>query len=272
MKFNITKILLSSFVFFAISLFALSIFSFPGGYIGTTKKNGGDLGCVCHGEHTPSSEVSVFFAGPDSVAVGDTVTFTVKMAHGPAETGGFNVAASIGGLDTILGMGTRKEAGELTHSSPKAFTNDTVSWTFKYIAPNTAQIDTLFATGNSTNNDLTSDSDMYNFSNNRPVKVYNPIGIINISTVAKDFSLSQNYPNPFNPSTQIEFTVGKGSLIMIKVFDVTGRQVDIIVNQNLTPGKYKADFNSLQLSSGVYFYSMFSGSERLFTRKMLLVK
>jgi hypothetical protein len=204
--------------------------------------------------------------------VGQSVTFTVKIAHGPAETGGFNVAASFGTLDTILGMGTRKESDELTHSFPKAFINDTVSWNFTYTAPNTPQTDTLFATGNSTNDDLTSDSDMYNFSQNRQVRVYTPIGIVNISTIAKDFSISQNYPNPFNPNTRIEFSVGKASMVTIKVFDIRGREVAVLVNQNLTTGKYKTDYNASALSSGAYFYSMFSGGERLFTKKMLLVK
>ncbi|MCI0450404.1 MAG: hypothetical protein L0Y79_11590, partial [Chlorobi bacterium] len=174
MKLNVTKIFLSAFVIFAVSLFAISVFSFPYGYVGTTKKNGGDLGCVCHGEHVPSPEISVFFTGPDSVAAGQTATFTIKVAHGPAVTGGFNVASHIGTLDTIQGMGTRKDSpsGELTHSVPKAFVNDTVIWSFTYKAPNTPQMDTLFATGNSTNNDNTSDSDKYNFSLNRLVRVY----------------------------------------------------------------------------------------------------
>ena len=274
MKLNITKIFLSSFVIFAVSVFAVSVFPFPGGYVGTTKKNGGDLGCICHGEHVPSPEVSVFFNGPDSVAAGQTATFTLKVAHGPAVTGGFNVASHIGALDTILGMGTRKDTafGELTHSSPKAFINDTVSWSFTYTAPVAPQIDTLFATGNSTNNDNTSDSDKYNFSLNRLVRVYNPIGIINISSVAKDFSLSQNYPNPFNPATQINFTVGKESNITIKVYDILGNEASVIVNKNLKQGQYKADFNASGLSSGVYFYSLFSNGVRLFTRKMLLIK
>jgi hypothetical protein len=274
MNLNITKIFLSAFVMLAVSVFAISVFPFPGGYVGTTKKNGGDLGCVCHGEHVPSPEISVFFTGPDSVETGQTATFTIKVSHGPAVTGGFNVASYSGVLDTVQGMGTKKDSasGELTHSSPKAFVNDTVSWSFSYTAPNTPQMDTLFATGNSTNNDNTSDSDKYNFSLNRLVRVYNPIGIINISLLAKDFSLSQNYPNPFNPATSINFSVGRQLNVAIKVYDILGNETAVIVNENLKQGQYSVDFDASGLSSGVYFYSMYANRQMLFTKKMLLIK
>ncbi len=273
MKFNLSKIIVIVFSVFTIAIFTAAMYWFPNGYVGTTKKTG-SLGCVCHGvDATPT--VSVFFEGPDSVAVGQTVTFRIKAAHGPAVTGGFNVAVfSDTSLIKVIPGDTalRKQEGELTHAMPRPFVNDTVTWSFQYTAPNTQRVDTLYATANSTNNNLSSDSDYWNFSQNRPIRVYNPIGIINISWVAKDFSLSQNYPNPFNPVTQIYFSVGKTSDITIKVFDMLGREVAVLVNGNLKSGTYKTDYNASLLSSGTYFYSMFSNGERLFTKKMLLVK
>ena len=166
----------------------------------------------------------------------------------------------------------RKQDGELTHTQPKSFVNDTVFWSFSYTAPVTPQMDTLFATANSTNNDLSSDGDQWNWSENRKVRVYNPIGIINISNIARDFSISQNYPNPFNPSTQIKFTVAKSSHVEIKVYDILGNISVVIVNANLKTGEYKADFNASGFSSGIYFYSLFADGEKISTRKMIVVK
>jgi hypothetical protein len=91
MKFSLTKLIVLLSVVFTIVLFTLSFVMFPTGYVGTTKKGGVALGCICHGSG-PSTNVSVFFEGPDSVATGQTVTFKIKLSHGPAIKGGFNVA------------------------------------------------------------------------------------------------------------------------------------------------------------------------------------
>jgi Secretion system C-terminal sorting domain len=272
MKKNIKITVLTSTVLFTASLFLMSFDVFPGGYVGTTKKGGVNLGCICHGSN-PTAGVSVFFSGPDSVAMGQTVTYTISVSHGPAILGGFNVASNAGDINVAAGDTTvRKQDGELTHTHPKVFTSDTVRWTFTYTAPNSAMIDTLFATGNSTNNDNTSDNDEWNWSNNRIVRVYNPIGIISLSTVAGEFSLSQNYPNPFNPVTQIRFSIAKSSNVQIIVYDMLGNIAVLPVNGNLKQGEYSADFNGSQLASGAYFYSLVVNGERVSTKKMLLVK
>jgi hypothetical protein len=98
-----------------------------------------------------------------------------------------------------------------------------------------------------------------------------PIGITNISGVAKEFSLSQNYPNPFNPNTKINFSIPKGDYVSLRVFDMLGREVAVLVNGQLTAGEYEADFNAKGLSSGMYYYSLRSG-EYVNVKKMVLVK
>jgi len=100
-----------------------------------------------------------------------------------------------------------------------------------------------------------------------------PIGITNISNeVPKSFSLFQNYPNPFNPSTKIRFSVSKSSNITIEVFDITGRLVTTLVNNEfVTHGTKEVDFQASNLSSGIYFYKLTAG-EFTATRKMMLVK
>jgi|GEM_PF-6356642 len=71
-----------------------------------------------------------------------------------------------------------------------------------------------------------------------------------------DYKLNQNYPNPFNPSTIISYLVPKSSLVTIKVYDVLGREVESLVNEQKNPGNYKIEFNGNKLSSGIYFYRM----------------
>lgn len=93
------------------------------------------------------------------------------------------------------------------------------------------------------------------------------------------FELAQNYPNPFNPTTTIEYTipeVGDEYLrpqqsIKLIVYDILGREVATLVNQNLLPGNYEVDFNAEKLSSGIYFYKLSSGSF-VETKKMILLR
>jgi photosystem II stability/assembly factor-like uncharacterized protein len=87
----------------------------------------------------------------------------------------------------------------------------------------------------------------------------------------KDFSLAQNYPNPFNPRTTIEYSIPTQSKVTIKVFDLLGREVATLVDEEKTAGSYMIDFNGSNLSSGIYFYRLDAGgfSE---TKKLILIK
>jgi hypothetical protein len=85
------------------------------------------------------------------------------------------------------------------------------------------------------------------------------------------FDLSQNYPNPFNPTTKINFAVPKQAFVTLKVYDVTGREITKLVNQEMTPGYHSIDFNASQFASGVYFYRMEAG-DFAETKRMMLIK
>ncbi len=99
-----------------------------------------------------------------------------------------------------------------------------------------------------------------------------PIGIQPISSeIPNTFLLYQNYPNPFNPATKIRFDIPKSGNVNISVFDVLGRKVAVIVDQQLTPGTYETDFDAGNLSSGIYFYKFISENYSE-TRKLVLVK
>jgi hypothetical protein len=92
--------------------------------------------------------------------------------------------------------------------------------------------------------------------------------------VIEDFALMQNYPNPFNPSTVIKYQVAEGSHTTLKVYDVLGREVTTLVNEEQTAGEYEVEFlisKDLSLSSGFYFYQIRAGNF-IQTRKMIYLK
>jgi len=97
-----------------------------------------------------------------------------------------------------------------------------------------------------------------------------------INTVSENIPvttrLNQNYPNPFNPVTRISFDVSRAGNVAIKVFDVTGREVQTLVNESLNPGAYSVTFNGSTLSSGVYFYSMFTDNKLAGTKRLVIIK
>ena len=100
----------------------------------------------------------------------------------------------------------------------------------------------------------------------------NPTGVNEIgSNTPDEFSLSQNYPNPFNPNTKIKFTIKEKGLVTLKVYDILGKEISTLVNDVKSQGLYDVDFNAAGLSSGIYFYSLQSGSN-VESKKMILIK
>ena len=93
---------------------------------------------------------------------------------------------------------------------------------------------------------------------------------VNIGIPAK-FDLSQNYPNPFNPSTTINFDLPTDGKVSVKLFDMSGKEVAVLVNEIKTAGYYSVNFNASSLSSGVYFYNI-TADNFTATKKMMLVK
>jgi hypothetical protein len=100
-----------------------------------------------------------------------------------------------------------------------------------------------------------------------------PIGVKTISSeVPNSFALHQNYPNPFNPSTRIKFDLPKNGYVTLKVYDMLGRLVSTLVNNEfITAGEKEVTFADTKLASGIYFYRIEAG-EFTATRKMILVK
>jgi photosystem II stability/assembly factor-like uncharacterized protein len=93
-----------------------------------------------------------------------------------------------------------------------------------------------------------------------------------INIVSKDFKLFQNYPNPFNPTTNIKVKFNKRGFAELKIFDITGKLLDLLINKYENPGEYVYSFDAKKLSSGVYFYSLFVDGMRVDTKKLMLIK
>jgi photosystem II stability/assembly factor-like uncharacterized protein len=100
----------------------------------------------------------------------------------------------------------------------------------------------------------------------------NTIGVHQLSNeIPTNYLVSQNHPNPFNPKTNINFDITEKDNVKLTIFDVLGREITILVNQQLQPGSYKVDWDASNYPSGVYFYKLEAG-EFIQSKKMILIK
>lgn len=99
----------------------------------------------------------------------------------------------------------------------------------------------------------------------------NPTFVEDYTNVPLKFELYQNYPNPFNPETIIRFDLPETQFVILKIFDVHGREIETLVNENLNAGIYTIKFDASDLSSGIYFYKLITPKFTK-TQKMILMK
>lgn len=115
--------------------------------------------------------------------------------------------------------------------------------------------------------------------NNYPSVIYgvsftnclSPVNL-NENILPDKFTLKQNYPNPFNPVTNLEFGISKPEFVTLKVYDVLGNEIKILVNENKPAGSYEVEFNGEGLSSGIYYYSLLVNGVVADTKKMILLR
>jgi VCBS repeat protein/type IX secretion system substrate protein len=103
-----------------------------------------------------------------------------------------------------------------------------------------------------------------------------PVGIKTENQTPTGFHLYQNYPNPFNPSTKIKFSIppskgDRGMNVRLNIYNALGKEIETLVNENLQPGAYEAEWNAWNFPSGVYYYTL-KGGDFSETKKMLLIK
>ncbi len=124
------------------------------------------------------------------------------------------------------------------------------------------------------NNSSSSQRKEYNIFGDPSIKIKYDItaGIKqHVSSIPSEYKLEHNYPNPFNPSTTIGFSLPKDDNVQLKIYDVLGNEVSILINGPVKAGKHEVKFNANGLSSGIYFYSLKANNFNQ-TYKMVLIK
>jgi len=97
------------------------------------------------------------------------------------------------------------------------------------------------------------------------------VGVDKEEALPQQFALLQNYPNPFNPSTTFRYSIPTQSKVVIKVYDILGKEIATLMNEDKSVGTYELTWNAENLPSGVYFYQLKSG-DFIDTKKMILLK
>jgi len=92
-----------------------------------------------------------------------------------------------------------------------------------------------------------------------------------LNPAVSDFHLYENYPNPFNPSTSIRFSLPVASQVSLKIYNISGQVMTTLVDQQLSQGNHKFQWQAINMPSGIYFYTLKSGSF-MQTKRMLLLK
>ena len=114
-------------------------------------------------------------------------------------------------------------------------------------------------------------SSLYNGTPGKPNDTFTYVGENKNSTQIKNFFLEQNFPNPFNPSTVISMHLPERSYITLKVYDVLGREIITLLDEEKSSGNYKVEFNANSLSGGIYFFRLETPQES-YSKKMLYLK
>lgn len=108
---------------------------------------------------------------------------------------------------------------------------------------------------------------IYRFAGNQAVSVGGGSG----SEIERGFSLEQNYPNPFNPISEIGFQIAEAGLVTLKVYDLLGREVATLVNEQMSAGHRRVTFDASRLAAGVYMYTL-EADGLIQTKRMVLIK
>lgn len=112
----------------------------------------------------------------------------------------------------------------------------------------------------------------YVFAYTQTFSILNPSSINKIDVdIPEKFSLYENYPNPFNPSTNIKFDLPKNSFVKLIIYDILGKEIKTLINENLNAGAYKINWNSENMQSGIFFYRLLTNNYDC-TKKMVLIK
>jgi hypothetical protein len=234
--------------------------SYPTGIASRTLKLT-TSGCgSCHGS-SASSSVVVTITGPDTVVAGQSYSYTINVTGGTGTTGGINIAANRGQLDSVSTF-LKRLSGELVHKQKVSMP---ATYQFLYTAPVSSGSDTIYATAKGAG------FNSWNWMPNKALVVLLPTGVSENKTMPSGFQLFQNFPNPFNPVTRIEYFLPQSNPVVIKIFNLEGQEIQTLVNEIQQPGEYSIEWSGENYASGIYLYKIIAGNYTE-TRKMLLTK
>jgi hypothetical protein len=267
------KRVLSFSTFLLVIAYGVVVFAHSTGITDATRRNGN--GCTCHvnaqGSSAPSPNVLVTITGPDTLSVGERAEYAVTIRGGPAVRAGTNIAASAGSLEPISSS-LQKFSGELTHREPTPFSGSRAEFRFSFVAPSVPGTATLYANGNSVNNNGNAFGDEWNFAPDKQIVIRaTPTSIPHDGQPARSFSLAQNYPNPFNPETWIEFEMEKEGFIRLEVIDLLGQHIATLAEGRYAAGKHRIHFSGDNLPAGSYIYRL-TAVNFAASRRMVLVR
>ncbi len=259
------KTIIKVLIIIVMLLLSTNVFSYSGGITGRTLKTSTQ---GCNSCHIRSDTISAIITAPDTVIIGQTYTIYITIIMNTGSGGyGMDIATKYGILDTILGQQLKTSGLELVHSFPNTTTN---TYSFKYTAPNFIGIDTIFSVIDR-GSDYTSGSGFWNWIPSKKIIIKSLIGIQNIHNTIPHNYMSQNYPNPFNSTTLIKYQLNKNSNVSIKLYDICGKELMILLNDRKSVGQYNYELNMSNFSSGIYLYKI-KTDNYTDIKKLVLVK
>ena len=215
---------------------------------------------------------TVSISGPTIIEWGQNYTWTASASNGnPSYSyqwynlfgiieGPMNIIPNLPPRNVWLPIGTNSFS--LTHSFP-LYPNINL----KCVITDNCQ---LHATSNIL--ELNSSGDSRILKSQQDIQNCNSINLQdNTDVLSSDYYLWQNSPNPFNPSTVIEYQLPENGFVILRIIDILGREVETLVNENKSKGRYSVTFNALNLNSGIYFYQL-NTSNFTSIKKMILLK
>jgi len=206
-------------------------------------------------------------------SVGDTIW--VRRYNGPGNGNDYAYSIAIDGSGSVYVTGRSYGSGtDDDYCTIKYNSSGVQQWVARYDGPGNSidyaysnAVDgsgNVYVTGYSTGSGTVHDYCTIKYSQG--------VGIKKISTeIPSSFSLSQNYPNPFNPITRIRFDLPKNVNVKLTIYDMLGREVETIVNEQLNAGSYEVSWDGTKYTSGVYYYRL-QTEEFINTKSMILVK
>jgi len=240
----------------------------------TTSFGSGNNGIILMLDDLDSNGSQDFtLSGPQTIYRIDSKTHNILWSYSPAASYIRNLdylsdVNDDGKKDIVYGMQAPGNVLVLNGATGEVLFTYSFGSTLTYRADRVCALNSI--DGNSTSEFIAGcrDGRLVCFSGGQNV----PVGINVVSTeIPAKYDLKQNYPNPFNPTTNIKFAVPHNEFVSIKVYDVLGKEVETLLNENKQAGTYEVNFNASSLSSGVYFYKMTAGSF-VSIKRMVVVK